>query len=357
MPDKQNTKNNNSNLPLIIILAICLVVLSALVVLVLQKFKPVEPSVPAVNTDPQSPQAPQTIEIPDLQNMNLQGAKDILSELGVEFEIVPTESRIANRVEKITGYTVDENGKMTVNTDSKIVIHSNEVAKDKVIYLTFDDGPMVNYSDSALTDIYYTTEELLTVLDEYNVKATFFLAGYQMVKSDRKHFVNDIYDRGHLIACHTYSHELTYIYNSVDNFLVDVEKFETALIEILGEEKFNSFGKYIRFPGGSSTNGCLNKSEALEYIESIRNKGYKVYDWTTLTGDAEGVTDAQGMINYIISNLDSVKQKGEPLILLMHDKKAMKDALPEVLDYLISEGYYFDTLDTCEEYTSAENLY
>ena len=226
--------------------------------------------------------------------------------------------------------------------------------EDHSVYLTFDDGPMVNYSDSALTDIYYTTEELLAVLDEYNVKATFFLAGYQMVKSDRKHFVNDIYDRGHLIACHTYSHELTYIYNSVDNFLVDVEKFETALIEILGEEKFNSFGKYIRFPGGSSTNGRIDKAEAREYIAKIREIGYRIFDWTALTGDAEGKSSTDEFISYMQKGLEAAKENGDPIILLMHDKYTTSEALPDILDYLIGEGYYFDTLDNCPEYTFAE---
>ena len=60
MPNKTNTKNDNSgNLPLVIILAICLVVLSVLMILVLQKFQPTtSPSLPVVNTDPEAPQDP-----------------------------------------------------------------------------------------------------------------------------------------------------------------------------------------------------------------------------------------------------------------------------------------------------------
>ena len=42
------------------------------------------------------------------------------------------------------------------------------------------------------------------------------------------------------------------------------------------------------------------------------------------------------------------------LILLMHDKKEMTDVLPNILDHLIEEGYYFDTLENCPEYTTAE---
>ena len=355
MPNKTNTKNDNSsNLPLVIILAICLVVLSVLMILVLQKFQPTtSPSLPVVNTDPEAPQDPigEKIELVNIEDMSLTQLTQALESNGVEYEIIPTNSKMANRVEKIEGYTVDEDGKIIVNYGEKITIHSNIVDQDKIIYLTFDDGPMVNYSNSALTDIYYTTRDLLDVLDRYNVKATFFLAGYQMVKSDRVHFVNEIYEKGHIIASHTYSHDFNTIYNSTSHFIDDVKKFENALINILGEGTYNSIDKFIRFPGGSSTNGILSNAKAKQFIEAIQNEGYKVYDWTTLTGDAEGVTTTQGMINYMKQSINTAKNKNEPLILLMHDKKLMTDSLPAILDYLIGEGYYFDTIDNCPEYT------
>lgn len=346
MPNKQNTKNSNSNLPLIIILAICLVVLSVLVVLVLQKFKPVEPSVPAVNTDPQSPQTPQTIEIPNLQNMNVQSAKDILSELGVEFEIVPTDSRIANRVEKITGYTVDQNGKMTVNPDSKILIHSNEVAKDKVIYLTFDDGPTRD-----------NTDYILATLDKYDIKATFFVEGNDVNIYPQK--IQATFDAGHLIGCHSYSHDFSSIYNSTDAFIQEVIKYENALKNALGEEKYASVQKLIRFPGGTDNN-ALTKENALDYIQAVRELGYRVYDWTCLTGDANPptpVTDTQGMIDFLNDSISLAKSQGKPLIALLHDKWPVKedDSLSAIIENLIAQGYYFDTIDTCEEYTFAEN--
>ena len=247
---------------------------------------------------------------------------------------------------------------LRLSPSAEVKVYRSVATDKKQIALTFDDGPMVRYNLDMT--VYYTTEELLDVLDEYGVKATFFLAGYQMVKSDRSHFVNELYEKGHLIACHSYSHDFGKIYDSTDDFISDVKNFEEALLEILGEEKYNSFEKYIRFPGGTESNGIISGDESLKYINAIRGEGYKVYDWTLLTNDADdnyrlaGESDKDYFMRSMKNGLEGAKGKNKPLILLMHDKKEMTDVLPDILDYLIGEGYYFDTLENCPEYTTAE---
>lgn len=334
---------NKSTLTLIAILSIALVVLIVLGIAVINNV-----IIPAF--------APKTewVELPIKENMTLSQAKEMLESLGVSYEVKPTDSRIANRVEKFEYIGKEENGKHLAEVGKNVILYANEKSVNEVVYLTFDDGPIVNYNDSAMTDIYHTTADILDTLDDYGIKASFFIVGYQMVKSDRSKYVNEIFNRGHLLACHTYSHEFSKIYSSIDSFLSDVAKFENQLKDILGEEKFNSIGKYIRFPGGSSTNNHLTKSEALEYISAVREKGYKVYDWTTLTGDAEGKSTTSEFITYLFSEIDKAKDKGQPLIVLMHDKYTTSQSLPAIIDRLISEGYYFDTVDNCPEYTFAE---
>ena len=178
---------------------------------------------PTANTEPKT----QYMELPALENMSLSGAKQVLDALDISYEVIPTQSRVANRVEKIEYLGKEEDGKKLYEIGTTVKLHANEVGADKVIYLTFDDGPMVRYNLDMT--VYYTTEELLDVLDEYGVKATFFLAGYQMVKSDRSHFVNELYEKGHLIACHSYSHDFGKIYDSTNDFISDVKEFESAL--------------------------------------------------------------------------------------------------------------------------------
>ena len=335
---------NKTTLILISILAILLVVLVCLSVAVIKNV--LAPDI-------------EYIELPISENMPLSQAKEKLSALGISYEIKATDSKIANRVEKFEYDGKQENGNALAKVGTTVTLYSNEIGVDKVVYLTFDDGPIVNYNDSAMTDIYHTTEDILNTLDNYGIKATFFIVGYQMIKSDRSEYVLDILDRGHLIGSHTSTHELKdsvgLIYNSLSQFVSDVERFEDELKGVIGEERFNSLGKYIRFPGGTSTNGILSKAEAKEYIQRMRAMGYKVYDWTVSTDDAAGNSTINQFISSMDAGISKAKKSGAPLIILMHDKYTTSQSLPAIIDHLISKGYYFDTVDNCPEYTSAEN--
>lgn len=329
---------NKTTLILISILAILLIVLVCLGIAVVKNVL--------------SPSA-EYIELPISENITLSQAKELLDSLGISYETKATESKTANRVERFEYVGKEEDGKKLVEIGSVVTLYSNEKPMDKVIYLTFDDGPKVNYTYSM--EIYHTTGKLLDVLDKYGIKATFFLVGYQMIKTDRSEYVIDTLNRGHLIACHTSTHDFGSIYNSTSKFVSDVERFEGELKNIIGEERYDSLEKFIRFPGGSSTNGKLSKIEAKEYISAIRNMGYKVYDWTALTGDAEGKSTANEFISYMDSGLEKAKENGDPLIVLMHDTDDTTQALDKIISHLIEKGYYFDTIDSCHEYTFAEN--
>ena len=255
---------------------------------------------------------------------------------------------------------LNENSKIYIEVGTSVKLYANEIESNKIIYLTFDDGPIVNYSDKALENVYHNTGEILDILDQYGIKATFFLVGEQMVKSDRAHFVTDVYQRGHLVACHSFSHNFNTIYNSTLDFLSDVKVFENELKNILGDDIYASLDKYIRFPGGTN-NSYINKQQRIDFINLMRENGYKLYDWTLLTNDAddryrlEGESDKDYYIRSLKEGLETNKDSGKPLILLMHDKNSTKNTLSEILNYLVSEGYYFDTIDNCPEYTFVEN--
>ena len=60
-------------------------------------------------------------------------------------------------------------------------------------------------------------------------------------------------------------------------------------------------------------------------------------------------------IKYMSNTLESSKNANKPLIVLLHDKWSTNEALADILDCLVLEGYYFDTIDNCPEYTFAEN--
>ena len=327
---------NKSTLILISVLAICILVLVVLAFLVVKNA-----ILPVLQPNPQ------WIELPALEDKPLSDAKQMLDELGISYEIIPTDSIIANRVEKIEYAGKQEDGKDFLELGHTVTLFANEISADKVVYLTFDDGPTMS-----------NTFDILDTLDTYGAKATFFVLGNRIREYSDRILATDA--RGHIVACHSYSHDLDrassgFVYASVSAMLSEIEKYENALKSVLGEESFSKLPKLMRFPGGSSTNGRISKSEALDYIAAVRSAGYRVYDWTALTGDAEGKSTANEFIAYLESGLDKAKNSKKPLIILMHDKLTTSEALPQILDYLVEGGYYFSTLDTCPEYTFAEN--
>lgn len=196
------------------------------------------------------------------------------------------------------------------------------VPSGKIAYLTFDDGPSAN-----------VTPKILDILDNYDIKATFFMLG-NMAKSN-PNLVKKVRANGHSIGNHSYSHNYEYIYANSDNFLGEVYRTDEILRGILGSS-FNS--KLFRFPGGSF------ESYKNQYKNDLKNIGFRYYDWNALNGDAEG--------NNIpaISLINRVKETArgqDELIVLMHDassKATTAEALPQIIEYLKGQGYTFDKL-------------
>ena len=84
------------------------------------------------------------------------------------------------------------------------------VDEEKTVYLTFDDGPSNR------------TPEILKILDEYGIKATFFVIGKPDEQSQQ--WMRDIAAAGHTLGLHSYSHDYDKIYASVEAFLTDMEQ-------------------------------------------------------------------------------------------------------------------------------------
>ena len=88
-------------------------------------------------------------------------------------------------------------------------VYEPETVEEKIIYLTFDDGPSAN------------TEALLDVLAEYGVKATFFITG--QYEGDKEGLLQEIDAEGHTLGLHTYYHMYDEIYSYSEAFFDDLE--------------------------------------------------------------------------------------------------------------------------------------
>ena len=327
------SNEQKQTLKLVGVLSVGVIVLLVLAIMLMNSF-----TTPTVNNEPKY------IDIDNIEGMNVNEAIEILKNAEITYEIIPTDSKIPNKVEKLeyVGLVLSDTGRLRIRVGTSVKVYANVVDKSKIIYLTFDDGPTLNNTDA-----------ILEALNSRGIKATFFVQGWNVDRYPEK--IAATVDGGHLVGCHSYSHEIVEIYSSTDAFIAEIERYEDAMKSAIGEDKFNSMSKVIRFPGGTTTNSCLTFVTVKDYLAAVREKNYKVYDWTALTGDAERKKTAEEFIEYMSSGLASAKENNKPLIVLLHDKWSTKDAIDDLLDYLVSEGYYFDTIDNCAEYTFAEN--
>ncbi len=196
----------------------------------------------------------------------------------------------------------------------------------KTAYLTFDDGPSLD-----------VTPQILDILKEHNIKATFFIIGSQAEANPE--LILRIKDEGHMISNHTYSHDYSYLYANPRNFLDDIKKTEESLKSILG----NAFNpSLLRFPGGSHGKGKAHIREA------VVKEGYNYIDWNVVSGDAEAVhvSPARQM-----ARIKETLRNQEEAIVLMHDasgKQTTAQVLADIIKYIDSQGYDFKTLDDYE---------
>lgn len=198
----------------------------------------------------------------------------------------------------------------------------NVTKNGKIVYLTFDDGPN-SY-----------TKNILEILDKYQVKATFFVTnqfpGYQSL-------IKDIYESGHAIGIHTYSHQYKQIYKSEEAYFEDVTKMEEIIYKYT-----NNYTNLIRFPGGSSnTISKFNPGIISRLSEQLKEKGYIYFDWNVDSGDTNTI-NSEKIADNVISGMKNHKNS----VVLMHDiKYANKDALDKIIYYGLTNGYTFLPLD------------
>ncbi len=193
---------------------------------------------------------------------------------------------------------------------------------DHVIFLTFDDGPSNR------------TDEILPILEQEGVKATFFEVGAYLdgnqTNIDR---AKRIVAAGHTLAMHSYSHNYKTCYASVEAFLDDFYKVFTIIRDQVGYTP-----TMYRFPGGSTN--AYNYGVEQDIIAEMLRRGFVPYDWNMSAQDA---TAKPLPVETILANVMaySGQQYG---VVLMHDSNARTttvQALPEVIRQLRNQGYTF----------------
>ena len=210
----------------------------------------------------------------------------------------------------------------TIKVINKPVVNNSnnpKPSKKGVIYLTFDDGPNEG-----------TTNVILDILKQNNVKATFFVTG-----KGPDSLIQREYQEGHAIALHTFTHNYETVYKSVDNYLAQIQN---RVKKLTGTET-----KIIRFPGGSSNTVSKKYSKGIMSVltKDVVSKGYHYFDWNVDSDDAGGARNSTTVYNNVIKGLS----KNRSNIVLMHDVKPQtRDALNNIIKYGKNNGYTFEKI-------------
>lgn len=221
----------------------------------------------------------------------------------------------------------DAHGNVTTETRTVVVskpsdgkLEDENTPSNKVIYLTFDDGPGPY------------TKKLLDILDKYNVKVTFFVTNQF---PNYQNLIAEEYKRGHSVAIHTYSHKYDKVYASDAAYFEDLEKMQEVIVKQTGYRT-----NLVRFPGGSSN--ALSKKYSVGIMSRIapelERRGYHYFDWNVSSGDAGGTKDARGVYKNVVDGCKGMKKS----VVLMHDiHDYTVDAIEDIIKWGLDNGYTF----------------
>ncbi|UII23678.1 polysaccharide deacetylase family protein [Fulvivirga ligni] len=184
--------------------------------------------------------------------------------------------------------------------------------KEKVLYLTFDDGPIPDL-----------TEFIIATLNSFNAKGTFFCVGDNIRK--HKEIAERAIEAGHSLGNHTYNHMCGWK-TELDTYINNVNSCQQEL-EDLGVKN-----TLMRPPYGQISR---------KQISELKDR-FDITMWDVLSGDFSSKITPEVCLN------KSIKATRNGSIVLFHDnikaEKNMKYALPRYLEHFSKLGYAFKTL-------------
>jgi len=184
-------------------------------------------------------------------------------------------------------------------------------APTKRVCLSFNDGPDVN-----------TTRQILSTLDTYGIKATFFLIGDRAAKN--QDLVKAVAEAGHVIGVHGYEHKSLYGL-SANEVQKDLRKSRDLLEQITGQRPY-----LYRPPGGQ-----LDRNQ----VEEAEKLGLTTLMWTNIGGADLGAASAQEVASRVIQGA-----KDGAIILLHEGLQYTVEALPTIIETLARAGFGFQNL-------------
>lgn len=252
---------------------------------------PAEPSAPLLEPSPPSAQPP--VSPPQLT-------------------YVPEADPTPGPASPMVNPTPNTRVKIAGQPDGLILRRAPATASDRLIALTFDDGPNPEY-----------TPQVLETLARYGVRATFFWVGQELERNPE--VARAVLTAGHVAGNHTWTHR-----TAPANELQAQRELQSTqqLLEAAGGS-----GRLFRPPGGRLNNGLADWA---------LREGYTVVMWSAQSNDWEPSVGSQ----QIVDNVLGAARPGA--IVLLHDGGGNRSrtvaALPAILEGLQVQGYRFVTI-------------
>lgn len=259
------------------------------------------------------------------------GTESQVTDATEEIIIETTQNESEENQEEIQTSSDASSDTISESTESAISIETEDVTQNEddsvgIICLTFDDGPSIEI-----------TNQILDILEEKGVKATFFILDYD---SEKLAIINREIQDGHTVGIHGYSHDYSSIYSSLDAI--------TSNFTTLQEKLYNDTGYYatfIRFPGGASNTVSKKYCTGImtAATQTMTDMGFVYFDWNVDSNDAGGASSSDEIYNNVTSTL----VEGRTNVVLMHDaanKIYTLEALPRIIDYGLENGFEFQAI-------------
>lgn len=194
--------------------------------------------------------------------------------------------------------------------------------EEKIIYLTFDDGPG-KY-----------TPKLLDILKKYKVKATFFVVNTKYIDT-----LTRIAQEGHTIGIHSMTHNYAQLYAGEDAYLDDLYQMQQIIYEYTGITT-----TMLRFPGGSSNTASKMYDPGLmtRLTKLVEDLGLQYFDWNVASCDTNASDTALKVLRQVVRGISGKKYA----VVLQHDTLSHSvNAVEQIIVWGLENGYTFLPLE------------
>lgn len=223
------------------------------------------------------------------------------------------------------------------NTSLTILQNRENYKTEPTAFLTFDGGFTAN------------TAEIVKVLDEHELKGTFFVIGENLEKSESaRAALKAAAENGHKIGIRSYKNSVSSMYASVDAYFEDLYACRDLIKSITGETPV-----LVRMPGGTGTadirlTSNTGDADALEkMLERMTEEGFIVNDWSVNSQDTvSSLSQSDAVDATLKSSKKYLTATYKTNIVLFTDEKKTYRMLPDVIDGLKDLGFNFSALPT-----------